>query len=322
MTDLKNLSQITDELLGGLTAGQNLKHRILQKAAGVETSAPSHSSRKKGFRFTPVIAACGALALAVGIGVWALPINGHVPITANDPNNLFDSLPAGQQTAEPAVKGLLDLAQDSVSLNAAADVPSYRSIWAPQNGGNFPLIGVNGEYYRLLRSPSKVSNSLLGSSLGEIDEYTDEPSLSSSSLLSNVVAQGETVYPISGMDGAMVAAKVEGTMRAFQRVTYAGNATIGSEDLSDTLGISGQVVSIELSDVGTISDKKVAASLAQTLLSNASYKSASATGGQQSLLLKLDNGLTVQMLVKNGVLSACGSWTCPEFFEEFEASLK
>ena len=322
MTDVHNLPEIAEEMLGGLTAGQDLKNRIQKAAAGGQ--AIPEAGRRRGFRFVPVFAGCCALALAVGVGVWALPSREKAPPQIRqNANDVFDSLPAGQSTDQPAVKGLLDLPQGSVNLSSGSGVPSYRSIWAPQNGGNFPLIGVGGQYYRLLREPGSVSSSLLGGSLGEVAEYTDEPSLSNTdSILSNTVAQGETVYAVSGMDGAMVAAKVEGTMRVFQRVTYAGSATLGSEDLSDTLGISGHVVSIELSGVGSVTDKDTAQSLAATLLDNAAYKSASASGGKQSLLIKLDNGLTVQMLVKNGTLSACGSWTCPEFFEAFEEAVQ
>ena len=37
--------------------------------------------------------------------------------------------------------------------------------------------------------------------------------------------------------------------------------------------------------------------------------------------ITLKNGVTVQLAVKNDKLAACGTWSCPEFFEEFEAAL-
>ena len=117
-------------------------------------------------------------------------------------------------------------------------------------------------------------------------------------------------------------AKVDGKLRVFQRVTYAGSATLGKETLADTLPISGRVIAMELSGVGTITDSASASRLADLLLNNAQPKNAGASSGSQSLLIQLNNGLTLQMVVKNGVLSACGGWTCPEFFDAFEQAAK
>ena len=70
-----------------------------------------------------------------------------------------------------------------------------------------------------------------------------------SGMVSNVVARGETVYAISGMSGALVAAQVDGSTRVFQRVSYAGTAIIGSETLADTLCDPADAVSYTHLDV-------------------------------------------------------------------------
>jgi len=312
---LENLPQIADEMLGGLNAGQDLKYRILNQA-----KAGAKPARRKN-AWMPILAGACALALAVTLG-----LNVEKPQASQvleQPNEQFVSLTAGQNDAQPKTRALLDLPPGSIQLSSGNSAPAYRSIWSPQNGGNFPLIGVNGQYYRMLRNPSSVSSGLLGSALGEITEYTEEPSLASANqLVSNAAAQGEIVYAVKGMKGAMVAAKVDGKMRVFQRVTYAGHSTSGGESLSDTLGVNGRVIAMELSGVGTITDSDTAQRLASILLNNARYKNDGASSGKQSLLIQLDNGLTVQMVIKNGTLSACGGWTCPEFFEAFEEAVK
>ena len=33
-----------------------------------------------------------------------------------------------------------------------------------------------------------------------------------------------------------------------------------------------------------------------------------------------DNGLVYQFTVKNDKIASCGTWSCPEFFEAFEAA--
>ena len=123
------------------------------------------------------------------------------------------------------------------------------------------------------------------------------------------------------MGGTLVAAEVDGSYRVFQRVSFNGSALRGSEDLADTLQLGGHIISMELSDVGTVTDKDVCESLFATLIDCASYESSGNVSGKQSLHIELDNGLTVQLTIKNDKLSACGTWSCPEFFEEFEAAL-
>ena len=82
-----------------------------------------------------------------------------------------------------------------------------------------------------------------------------------------------------------------------------------------------RIPSLELSDVGVITDSTTAEDLIATLLSNAVFESSGTVSGSQSLLIELNNGFTVQMAVKDDKLGACGTWSCPEFFEAFSTAL-
>jgi len=84
--------------------------------------------------------------------------------------------------------------------------------------------------------------------------------------------------------------------------------------------LSGHVASIELSGVGTITDTSVCADLISLLLNDATYESSGSLSAKQSLLIELDNGLVYQFTVKNDKIASCGTWSCPEFFEAFEAA--
>ena len=97
-------------------------------------------------------------------------------------------------------------------------------------------------------------------------EFNVEPALGTSGMVSNVVARGETVYAISGMSGALVAAQVDGSTRVFQRVSYAGTAIIGSESLADPLCAPADVEWMELAGTGRISDVATAQQLMQILV--------------------------------------------------------
>lgn len=307
MKRLEQLPEITEKALGGLTAGQNLKLRIEKAAA-----APMPQRRTVG-AWVPALCCALVLAIALGVGIPALTQQGDEPLIA--------SQPAGAPTAGTE-RSLLDL-DNNVTIRQRDTVPDYRSIWAASNGGSFPLIGIEGKYYRMLTSPASVSSSLLGECLGTIAEFTTEPSLSGTDvILSNIASQNGEVYAISGMGNTLVAAQVDGSYRLFQRVSFNGSALRGNEALADTLQIAGHITGMELSDVGTITDAATCETFFATLTSSASYESSGSVNGKQSLLISLDNGLIVQLSVKNDKLSACGTWSCPEFFEAFANAIQ
>ena len=306
---LQNLPKAAEQGLSGLTADTALKTRI-QLAAAQEKSPRTTWSVSRITRWASV-AVMAALVLVIGL---TFPFQED---TAS-PASLFSSATLGNDpTSAPPVTA--DLGNTGVVIRAGNTNPGYRSMWAPTSGGSFPLIGVNGKYYRLLTTPRNVDSSLLGSSLGTIAEYTTNPSLSGTdTVLSNVVNLGETVYAIRGMSDTLVAARVDGQMRLFQRVSFNGNARRGRETLADTLQVGGRVIGMELTGVGTITDPALCDRLMDTLFDCASFESSGSISSQKVLILELDNGLVVQLAVKNDSVAACGVWSCPEFFEDFE----
>lgn len=309
MKRLEQLPEIAQESLGGLVAGPELKKRILENAR----KPVGKPVRQAAW----VPAVCMALALIVGLAVGLPALQNHP-----DSQPLIQSVPAGDGPVNNE-RGLLDLGTDNVNVGARTSVPDFRSIWSKGSDGSFPMIGVCGRYYRMLTSPSSVSSSLLGDSLGTVAEFTTEPALSGTDLvMSNAAVSGTEVYEIDGMGATLIAAEVDGKTRLFQRVSFNGNALLGRESLADTLQIVGHITMMELSDVGIITDRDTAESLFSTLTSTATYESSGSISGKQSLLIELDNGLTLQLLVKNDTLSACGVWSSPEFFEAFEEALK
>jgi len=65
--------------------------------------------------------------------------------------------------------------------------------------------------------------------------------------------------------------------------------------------------------IGTVSGAD-AEMLMNTLLSNADYQS-TGMSGSGSMQIGLKNGLVLQLMVGNDCVSACGTWSCPDFFE-------
>lgn len=300
---LDNLYAVAEETLGGLAAGPALFNRARMRAQQPVSPRP---------RMHRALAFALSLALVVSLASFALPRLAGTGIPALNTIAAGPALPEGARMAADLPRGSLVL--------SAAKTPSYQGVWATGSGANFPLIRLDGRFYRLLTHPEDVS-SLRGSQLGLVETYTDEPALDlGNSVLSNAAAQGAPVYAVSGMGSAAIAADVDGSLRLFQRVSYSGNALIGDEDLKDTLPAG--AVTLQLSGTGTVSDPDTAARLLGILFSKAVYQGSQSRSGSEALLIQYSNGAVLQLAVSGDSLSACGTWACPEFFQEFRSAVR
>ena len=307
---LQNLPKTAEQGLSGLTAGPDLRTRIQLTAA--EQKKPAARVTSSMLLRWASAACCALLVLAIGLGLTRQSGD------PQQPEGLITSSTLGTETTEEPVL-MADLGDTGVIIAAGNRNPGFRDMWAPSTGGSFPLIGIDGKYYRMLTTPRNVSSELRGSAIATISEFTTEPSLSGTdTVLSNAVSFGEKVYSVRGMGDSLVIAKVDGQMRLFQRVSFNGNALRGREKLEDTLQVRDHVIAMELTSVGTITDPEVCAELLELLYDCASYESSGSISSRQSLIFELDNGLVVQFAVKSDNVAACGVWSCPEFFEAFE----
>lgn len=327
MKRLEQLPEITDEMLGGLTATQELKNDILwdaQRVAQGQTvqrntpwrEGPVHRSRSAQFLRTAGALACLVLFVAgmlIGVpGLLSRSVT-QAPLidtqTAGDP----PALTGGASVALDMPKGSVIISQRSPA-NAAG-------VWEAAQGANFPLVYVQGRYYRMTVLPETLDERLLGDALAAVDTFTSEPALATQGTVSNIVPEGETVYAVRGLEGAAVAARVNGKLRLFQRVSYGATALTAGEKLRDTLGAL-PVEALEITGVGAVTDPAKAQELYSLLLQKATLSRAAAADSNQTLLIGLENGLVLQMCVRDESLMACGTWSCPEFFEAFEDAVK
>ena len=324
MNDLKSLDQlgpIANEMLGGLHADERM--RLAIRRAAEANAAPA---RRPLRRLVPA-ACCAALALMC-VGVTAARLGGNAPeanpsvMLAAEPTVMaIDTIAAGDGSDAAAAGTLVaDLGGNAMVRRAEAD---GESLFAAGEG-DIPLVTVNGAVYQMLATPKDVGGALLGSQLGTVQHHDAQPSLAASDALSaglsNVAAEGTAIYAISGLaETTAVAAEVDGSMRVFQRVSYAGRGP-GGLGLEDTFSVRGQVKRLELSGVGTLTGDAANAAI-DVLLDHAVLKSADATARRQTLTVTLDSGLRLQLGVSGDTLCGCGGWSCPEFFEAFEAAL-
>lgn len=355
MKQLEQLPEITERALGGLTADQALKQRILQQAAAGQSNVIPFRRKNHAPWISSAIAAAAVLTLGLTLGIPALtrppvqePVTmarSAVPSVASvyleeadyeEESVIYtaektlvsspeDTILMITRKAGSGTKGRerADLGSGAFTLQTGTSSPSYRSIWAEGSSGTFPLISIDGRCYRMLNTPDQVENSLLGKSLGTVDTYTSEPALAGNKgVISNAVASGETVYSVKGMGGTFAASSVNGATRLFQRVSFNGNALRGNDTLADTLSLSGHISGMELSGVGTITDSGTCEQLFSLLINNAEYESSGSLSANKSLLIQLDNGLAVQLTVKGERFAACGVWSCPDFIEQFKQAVQ
>lgn len=307
-TAVDQLPQVADEMLGGLHATPALRHRILvgaERAERARTKPIVKEAREKRpgmARLTPAMGMALVLSLMIGLGAYygnqvALPIPGAEPM----------------QQGNLATYGM-------GGTTGVQGVPQFRSLFEGE-GANPPIIGMNGRYFRMLSVP--VPKASIGTQVSEINEFTDEPALASTvGTVSNVVQAGAQVFAVDGISSkTAVIAEVDGVPRLFQRVGYASGTIVGRELFEDTLDVNGQVTALELSGVGIITDEVKANELIYMLSEFAAYHGTDLPDSDQALTIYLDGGLSLQLLVQGDVLSGCGAWSCPEFFEMFEEYL-
>ncbi|MDR3050493.1 MAG: hypothetical protein LBU67_02065 [Oscillospiraceae bacterium] len=298
------LQDTARQMLGGLQALPRLRAAVL---AG-KRPAPPHPSLQ-----------IPALAAALAVLVTGVLLVGQFLGPA--PTDNIRTFSAGED-AQAALLAQADVPQGGLTVTQGRPVSEFSLLFATGAGANFPLIGWQGQAYRMLKRPAALKQSALGGSLGEIQTFTDEPALAEDAwqgLVSNAVAQGTPVYRVSGISAdTAVAAEVDGNLRLFQRFTFAQYGATG--DLADVLDIRGGVESLDLSGVGEITDRATVRALVDTLLNSAAYMGEDVPRGKQSLTIRLSDGFSLQMLVSGDTLGACGAWACPDFIQAYEAA--
>lgn len=359
MNKLDNLSSVANEMLDGLKADPSLLHKAGEQAA--KRPAVRFTSYVPALCCVAVLVCCIAFLPGLTRGNKTVPNEAASQDTAAGFDEVFaaeevvvpeelsvaaaafpseesldaESSPVREEDAivsysagtgsvpQENLRGaLLDLSRKgSSSLSSGSSAPSYQNLWVAGSDGVFPLIRVEGKYYRQLKSG--IDEDCLGKKIGAVEIFTTEPALEdSASVMSNIVPVGNDVYRIGGMDGTLVAAYTDSGLYAFQRVTFNGQALKKGEGLSSVLNVKDHVISLSLTDVGTVTDAAEANSLISVLLKKAVRESSGSLNSKQALHITLDNGIVLQMTVKDEKLSSCGTWSCPEFFDAFEKAAR
>jgi hypothetical protein len=313
---MERVPESARQLLDGVRADSVLRHRILTGAYRSRGVGARAFGRAGGYvaarRFAPVLSVAMGLILVAVIGLQLYDFNAP-PAAIDIPDNPALSMQSFSSG---------DLSTGSLKL--AGGVPQYRPLLMRTSTGDPALLSVNGRYYQMLGAPSQLADDMLGQKHGDVQPLTADISLADRiGVLSNVVPVDEIVYAVGDYSTrTMVAAKVGGVMRVFQRIGYATKSLVGSETFRDTLDVSGRVTALELSGVGVITDGEQANRIFEMLVGEAvPWSGESIPEAGQSLTIHIDGGLSLQVGVSGDLVQACGSWACPEFFEAFAQTI-
>ena len=306
MTRLDQLPEVARECLEGLKASEQMWHAI-QRQEPAERRA------------TPVYRRALALVFSMVFLFGIAAVSFNLLRNSGDPP-LIQTQKAGE-LPPGGMEAAYDVPRGSIKLAAQGVVPKNVGIWASASGGNFPMVRADGRYYRLLKNPTAIDRNLLGNSLGEVSVFTEEPALDgSNAVLSNIVPQGNPVYAVRGMEGAAVAAEIDGSLRVFQRVSFGGTALVGGDGFAATL--NGRVTGLQLSGIGSVTDQAIVDRLMDELISGAAWQSSASRSADQGLLIRYENGIVLQLSVKGTQLSACGTWDAEGFLSAFQEAVQ
>lgn len=304
---LKNLHQTADEMLSGMQAAPMGAQQILRKEQGERKPRVSSWVRVGA----PVFA---ALVLFSGILLWRSSGNFRTPTSTP----AVETIAAGESSGEKNYPARADLPVGSVTLSGGGNV-SFMNLFAGNSMSSFPMIQVNGAYYRMLNEPQNLSSRALGKAIGQVSRHSSSPQSDSSGISSNTILEGETVYRVQSLDGAAVAARVNGDLRVFQRVSVNGKGI--PEAMSALLG-NASVSEISLSGAGRVNDSGTIRRLLQILTRRSTFLSGSCSATSQGLYITFDNGVTLQFYVSGSTVMSCGAWSCGEFMEELRQAAR
>ena len=179
---LKQLPDTVDHALKSLTADEALKRRIERAVMTPERE----TVRRPVYRsLVPAMALALVLVVGAAVGIPAL--------RQSQPDRLITSQAAGSPTDMEEHRDSSELGQGRVMVSTT-NAPAYRSLWEG-SAASFPLIGVNGSYYRMMTEPASVSKDLLGDSLGGLH------ALSGVNRLSRRGRRGRLTLPVAVQNG-------------------------------------------------------------------------------------------------------------------------
>ncbi len=302
---------ITNEALGGLHAGKEMKERILEAATHPEKRSRT-SGRIPAFAFSAaVMVICMVLALPL---LMKKPVEKAVTVSEPRTKTAVGSLKISSIAAGDHKK-----AEESPEAELDAvmmERPQVEETLFDLRDGKPGMILANGRYYALLKGSLDAGQ--MGETILTVEDSVEDialrPAVSGSEVISDVVPAGAKIRTLAGIsEGTAVACEVDGKPRIFERVSYAAVGPVG-ETFEQTFSVADKIVSLEIpGEVLLMGDK--AKEAIRIAYSHAQLDAQDKLAGDTRIIVTLENGISLQLTTNGTQLIGCGAWNCPEFFK-------
>ena len=310
----EELKQVTDSVLSGLIATEELKSKIVYSAA--QQKIKPEKVKNSGFlRFVPALCCCLALIVCL---CSLVPQMKSVTAKPDDFLPAITDRPAGNISPENEgnLRNGTELSPEGRKVTSETGKQGIFSDTVPE------IVVLDGCFYQLINDVFNAEQLKLSTRIGKVDVFDTFSTLSGGEKAgSTFLKEGTEVYSLDGMNHAFVATEDQGNIYVFQRVALEQHGLLANEKIQDVLPDPTHIVSMDLQEKGTITDCDTIGVMMDLLCKNAVSESNNPLNRGEYLILHLDNGLSYQMTVNQQRISFCGTWLCPEFTDMLDNHL-
>ena len=346
----EELKQVTEDMLAGLSATEELRKKILYKAANsmleaedgkpsqaLRASSPKEGARReKGWlRFVPAMCCCLAVLICASVlipkitetakpdGSGFVQQDNMYDTDTEESFPVINDMVAGNYVVSEEKPVLASTKINTESMKVADRDPKAGIFLNAIPGGEtaasaeLQLVAADGKFYRLTGDVFEKGSLKLGDEAGEVTysgEYTD--------LLENDLACGSTFLTdgtklmfIEGMNKSFVTAEYDGKYIVFERVSVENRGLLSGEKLEDIIPDFDHVIRIEFSDREDITDTDKIREIGNLLKEYTTMENSGAVSSGDQMILVMDNQIRYQFILDGERICSCGTWVCPELFE-------
>lgn len=347
----EELKQVTEDMLAGLSATDELKKKILYNAANnllmqedAKNNVQNNENKeiKKGWlRFVPAMCCCLAILICASVLIpkfteTAKPDDhGFMQINENDTNydmnseeceenNLpkINDMVAGNYVVSEEKPVLASTKINKESSSVKSDSKSsifMNTVPLAEKGASadLQLVSLEGKFYRLTSDMFLEGCFELGNEAGTVTfsgdytEFLNNGKVNGSTFLK----EGTKLSFIKGMNKSFVTAEYDGKYIVFERVSVENRGLLSGEKLEDIIPDFDHVIRIEFSDREDITDTDKIREIGNLLKEDTTMENSGAVSSGDQMILVMDNQIRYQFILDGERICSCGTWVCPELFE-------
>ncbi len=305
---LHNLNPDANHYFSNISANEELKHKIIQKAY-FEKRKPQANILKRLLHNTKIVSAFGAaiVVLIVFLSTNSLS-NLSVQNKTSDPPAFINIPASGSDNAAKESTATFSAMSGSLTISEGTEV-KYNPIWI-NDVNSIQFVQYNNQVYRLLDIQVNDTSILSDSAFATVQKSSATPQ-STSDTISNILAIGSELHYVSNMGTDIIAANLNGGIMFFQKYENSQGSVAFIPDTAVSL-----IQSVYIDGLGEILNKQKAISFINNILST-SKKIDFTSDLDRFMLIHFDNGITMQFLVTDNAIKGSDTYQVGNLFTTF-----